>query len=92
MDIVYRENIKKSRKFHKIIIIFLILELIPMESKSTQFEKEVFIMKKQNKLWIMGFLLPVILAANMVSVAEAGIATGNGTAATEKQVVSESET
>ena len=46
-------------------------------------------MKRQNKLWIMQFLLPVILAANMVSVAEAGIATGNGTAATatEKQVV-----
>lgn len=58
-----------------------------MESKSTQFEKEVFIMKRQNKLWIMQFLLPVILVANMVSVAEAGIATGNGTAATEKQVV-----
>ena len=44
-------------------------------------------MKRQNKLWIMQFLLPVILVANMVSVAEAGIATGNGTAATEKQVV-----
>ena len=87
MDIVYRENIKKSRKFHKIIIIFLILRLKQMESKSTQFEKEVFIMKRQNKLWIMQFLLPVILVANMVSVAEAGIATGNGTAATEKQVV-----